>query len=712
MSSQSRKSEISAELSAEKAQARPPFRYDRLLVFLLMLAASALILSQALLERREERSAGQVMDEEVYAPMGFVYYDTPAAEARWRSEFEKMPAPYVFDLAGFDDSTKKLRKFLLPDQSESSSARLFIADPRRRAVALRMVDDLIARARTGGLLEKSYETEHMLSIRDRDGAVRELSSARVLQPGHWEAHLQGLTDDEMIRVSGLLDKNLPPTLRFDEARAREIFAELKKKYPVEALRFAPEKPVIMAGQELDARQAEMLRQLARFTVERNTLSVIALIGFLALTYLFAALYMKRFLPQMYEKLRDVAAVSFAIGIVMLVSLVVRILIGFNLGVLRLSSGAMPVAAAAMLLTLLYGARPAIVFSSFAVILISVVGAPRVDHLVMFLFGGVAGALSAADARRRSDLIKSGLLVAVVQVTVVVLLGMLRGEPVVSIRTDMLSAVLSGLLSAVIVQALLLPLEAISHRISNFSLLELGDLNHPLLQALLRKAPGTFQHSQHVALLAQAAAEAIGANPLLARVGAYFHDIGKMRKPEYFTENQAPGENPHDKLKPSLSAAVIKAHVLDGIIMAQEEKLPEAVIDFIAQHHGTGVMSIFYHRALETVGEEIDVNRGDYQYPGPKPQIPETGIMMLADRVEATSRAMMKPTANRIERMVKKTIADVFESGELDECELTLKDLTIIADRFTHVLCGIYHTRRVEYPEQEEIAEAEKKKREG
>ncbi|MEK8023955.1 MAG: hypothetical protein AAB229_09135, partial [Candidatus Hydrogenedentota bacterium] len=295
MSSQSRKSEISAELSAEKAQLRSPFRYDRLLVFLLMLAASALILSQALLERRDEVAAGQVADQEIYAPMGFVFLDTPAAEARWREEFDKLPAPYVFDLTGFDESTKKLRKFLLPDQSETSPARLFISDSRRRAAALRLVDDLIARARTVGLLEKSYETERTLSIRDRDGAIREISSVRVMHPGRWEIHLHGLTDDEMIRMSGLLDKHLPPTLRFDQERAREIFDVLKRKYPVEALHFPSEKPVIMAGQELDERQAEIVRQIARHTVERNYIALFALLGFLTLTYLFAAMYMRRFL---------------------------------------------------------------------------------------------------------------------------------------------------------------------------------------------------------------------------------------------------------------------------------------------------------------------------------------------------------------------------------------------------------------------------------
>lgn len=715
LTSQRRKSVLSAELSAAKSKLRLPIRYDRLSVFILLLAASVLILSQGLLETRIEPTVGMIAEHDIFVPRDFVFYDTPAAEAKWRAEFEKLPAPYVFETRGFDESIRKLLDFF-EEGEETSPAALIISDPGRRRLARARVRDLVDRAKNHGLLEKSFESEREISIRypgrGRLGAddTRAANSAEILQPDEWAKYLRGLEEDEILRVSNLLDQRLPPTLVFDAERAENILANLRKQFPVEPIRLSSEEPVITVGQELSERDVELVGQRNAFARRRNIAMLTGLTGLLGLTLLFGAFYMKKYLSAMYDRVRDVSAICFAFGSVLLLCLVVKMALVLDFGMIKLSHAALPVPTVALLLTLLYGARMAFVFSMLTSVLIAATIAPRLELLVMFLFGSMTAAVTAATARRRSDLFRSGLFVAVVQLTVVMLIGMMHGTPFVSVRIDIVSAVVSAALSAAFVQILLLPFEGISHRTSSFTLIELGDLNHPLLQMLLRKAPGTFQHSQHVAILAQSAAEAIGANALLARVGAYFHDIGKMRKPEYFTENQGPGENPHDKLKPSLSASILKAHVIDGIILAQEERLPESVIDFIAQHHGTSAMTFFYHRALESAGEEIDVNRSDFQYPGPMPQTPEIGITMLADRVEATARAMNAPTTQKLDRMVRRTIGEIFESGQLNECELTLKDLTVISENFTRVLGGIFHTRRVEYPDADEIADAEKKAR--
>jgi putative nucleotidyltransferase with HDIG domain len=704
-----RKNALSAELQAERTRRKEPPRYDRTLVFMLLLVASAFILSHSVFDTEYAPILGQVVENDIYAPHGFVFVDYSAARKAAEAEFQRLPAPYVFDLSGFDAAVDRLRRYFVGDDRDTAVATLVIANPARRARALRRIDDLVERARRVGLLDKAYESERMLSISGPEG-IREGPSTQVMQPGHWERYLQGLDEDEIARVSGLLDKFLLPTLKYDEARAERRYEELLGKHEPQRLEFSPERPIIMAGQELDAGHVEILEQLGRFSHRRNYLALAGLLGFLALTLLFGAVYTKKYLPAIYDRLRDVAAISFIFGAGLLICLVTSLIVArLPSGPFRLSNAAMPAAATAMVLTLLYDARISLIYSLFSSALVTVVIAPRLVLLVMFIFGSLTASITAASSRRRSDVFRCGLVVAAVQMVIVVLLGVLHGEPFGAMRIDILSAILSGFLAAIVSQMLLLPLEAISRRVSTFTLLELGDLNHPLLQLLLRKAPGTFQHSQHVALLAQSAADVIGANSLLTRVGAYFHDIGKMRKPEYFTENQAVHENPHDRLKPSLSAAVIRAHVLDGVAMAQEERLPEPVVNFIREHHGTATISIFYHRALELAGEDEDVNRGDYQYPGPRPQSQETGLVMLADAVEAATRSLAGPSAAKIERTVKKIIADIFESGQLDECDLTLRDLTIVADEFTHVLCGIHHTRRIEYPDADEIADAEKKK---
>lgn len=705
-----RRTSLSVDRNNDAARHRAPRRWDRLLVVGLLLAAAIVMLSQKILDRTADPVVGQVAESEVFAPRGFVYHDWPAARERVRAAFSKLPQPYTYDASGFEEGVRRLKAYFSDDAKDSHVADLVISNGARRARTWRRIEILIEHARRDGLLDKSFSEERTLAIIDRNGRATPMLSSAVLQPGAWNDAMEGLEEDEALRVAGLLDRYLPPTLKFDERRASKMFSELESRVRPEVIVFAPERPVIAMGQELDAHHVDLLRQLNLFLARRNELMMTALVLFLVLVLVFGFLFLKYHQAATYDRLRDVAAISFAFGSVLLVCLVVEdVASRLTLGDITLSNAALPVASCAVLLALLYDVRVALIFPVLLSVVVGSVVAPRPGLLVLYLFGSLAATLSAPAARRRSDLLRAGLIIAVTQAVTVVLVGVLGGEPFQAMRADILSALISGLMAAVVAQVLLLPLEAISHRTSAFTLLELADLNHPLLTALLRKSPGTFQHSQHVALLASTAAEAIGANSLLARVGAYYHDIGKMAKPEYFTENQAANENPHDRLKSSLSASVIRSHVLEGLKMAEEERLPEAVTAFIAQHHGTSVMNIFYHRALEAAGDAADINRADFQYPGPKPQTPETGIMMLADAVEAATRSLGSQSVAKIEKLVQRIIADIFENGELDECELTLKDLNVIAREFIHVLCGIGHTRRVEYPDADEIAEAERRK---
>jgi putative nucleotidyltransferase with HDIG domain len=230
------------------------------------------------------------------------------------------------------------------------------------------------------------------------------------------------------------------------------------------------------------------------------------------------------------------------------------------------------------------------------------------------------------------------------------------------------------------------------------------MNNPLLRELLIQAPGTYHHSIIVGNLAESAAETIGANPLLARVAAYYHDIGKAKKPLYFIENVTSGENKHDKLTPSMSALILIAHLKDGLEMAREQRLGEDLIAILQQHHGTSLMKFFYERAKQREDREVDEH--DYRYPGPKPQTREAALIMLADAVEAASRTLTDPTPARIQGMVQKIINNIFSDGQLDECELTLKDLHNIAKSFNRVLGGIYH-HRIDYPEPVSKERAEK-----
>jgi len=253
----------------------------------------------------------------------------------------------------------------------------------------------------------------------------------------------------------------------------------------------------------------------------------------------------------------------------------------------------------------------------------------------------------------------------------------------------------GLLAAVLVSGIIPLIESAFRYTTNLKLVELANMNNPLLRELMFQAPGTYHHSIIVGNLAEAAAETIGANPLLARVAAYYHDIGKARKPLYFIENVSGTENKHDKLAPSMSALILVAHLKDGVEMAKEHHLGRSLVDIIRQHHGTSLMKFFYDRAKQR--EEREVDEYDYRYPGPKPQTREAALIMLADAVEAASRTLTDPTPARIQGMVQKIVNNIFIDGQLDECELTLKDLHNIAKSFNRVLGGIFH-HRIDYPE--------------
>ena len=274
---------------------------------------------------------------------------------------------------------------------------------------------------------------------------------------------------------------------------------------------------------------------------------------------------------------------------------------------------------------------------------------------------------------------------------------------------------NGVMSAVIVTGILPIFENAFKITTDISLLELTDLNHPLLKEMVIKAPGTYHHSVFVSNMVEATAESIHANPLMAKVSAYYHDIGKIKKPLYFVENQVRGDNRHEKLAPSMSSLILISHVKDGVELAKQHRLGREIIDIIRQHQGSRLISYFYQKAKEQSrgrgNRSLPVKEEDFRYPGPKPQTKEAGLVLLADAVEAASKTLVDPTPARIKGMVQKIINNVFSDGQLDECELTLKDLNQIAGSFTKTLSGIFHSR-IEYPEPTTKGETGKKKENG
>ena len=257
---------------------------------------------------------------------------------------------------------------------------------------------------------------------------------------------------------------------------------------------------------------------------------------------------------------------------------------------------------------------------------------------------------------------------------------------------------NSLFCSIMVMFLLPIFESLFDLTTDFTLMELSDLNRPLLKRLILEAPGTYHHSLMVGNMVEAVAEEIGANSLVARVGAYYHDIGKLSKPEYFFENKGDSSNKHEKLTPTMSALILVSHVKEGVELAKKEKLPRVVIDAIREHHGTTVMAYFYQKALEYDSHD-SVNIDDFRYPGPRPRSKETALIMLADSAEAAVRSLKEPTAPRIRSIVEKIVTSRMNDGELDESGLTLNDIAIIREKFIKILTSVFHPR-ISYPDQE------------
>ncbi|MBI4699492.1 MAG: HDIG domain-containing protein [Nitrospirae bacterium] len=357
----------------------------------------------------------------------------------------------------------------------------------------------------------------------------------------------------------------------------------------------------------------------------------------------------------------------------------------------------PLAIGPMLAALLIDIHAAIVFSVITSLL-SGVWLNDPFYAIFNFAASLTAAFSVIRCKKRSAIWRAGFYVGLVSILTCLMVMQIQRELItVDAPVAIMFSFLNGIIVATFVSAFLPLLEYIFKLTTDISLLELLDLNQPLMRNFLVVAPGTYHHSIIVGNLVESAAEAVGVNSLLARVSAYYHDIGKIKMPEYYIENQTVPTSRHDKLAPRMSSLILMSHVKEGVELAQHHKLPKSVIDIIQQHHGTSVISYFYQKAKEQqAGAEPPPAEEDFRYPGPRPQTRVAALVLMADAVEAASRALTDPTPARISALVDRVINHFFLDGQLDSCELTLKDLREIKSHFVYLLTGMFH-RRINYP---------------
>jgi len=539
---------------------------------------------------------------------------------------------------------------------------------------------------TGGDYSKSID---LAAVR------RQLASIRLTQ---------GAATRDLDTLKGVLQRMVSPNLTFDRDGTDDKKGEARAGVRPVLFKMKRGEMIVRVGERVSSEQALKLEKIFKSKSLNPVITGVGIFGLVLVLsyapYRFGRKNIRKFNPTN----KDILLLSL-LTVANFALLKLAFSVSTALGGLFPSIDTanyfylFPFAASAIIVRIILNSEVALVYCAVCAPLTGIMLNNSLQVVIYALLGGIVGAHGVRQCKERGTIYTAGLKVSVVNMAVALCFNV-YADSSFSLQTIycLLFALFGGIINAVYVSGTVPLVEALFHYTTDVKLLELANLNSPLLRELMIRAPGTYHHSVLVGNMVEAGAEAINANPLLARVAAYYHDVGKLKKPHYFIENIRDGENRHDKLSPSMSALILISHMKEGVELAREHRIGLPIIEIIRQSHGTSLISYFYLKAkgLEVPGSP-PVEERDFRYPGPKPQTREAGLVLLADCVEAASRTLADPTPARIQGMVQKIINNIFIDGQLDECELTLKNLHEIAKSFNQILSGIYH-HRIDYPE--------------
>lgn len=586
----------------------------------------------------------------------------------------------------------------------SSEAGRVLAGPDGKRIVV-LARGIAETAYTDGILP---ELESARASTDANGIALERDGMRFEKP--WSA----LSDPSTLRdraweegqrafpsrpeatqaLQALLDVSVRPNLRYEASTTERIRADARAAVnPYDGLVRKDEK--IIGSHELATadhiRKLESLRAWrSRMHAENDwregvatVLGRVVLLAFLVIGFLG---YLKLHHPAVYRETPHLFLLAILTALVMGVGwVVVNQLRGYEMLI--------PMTILSLTAALLWGSALSFAATFTASLFVGVVFGLGLPFFTGSALAGIAAIASATGVRRRRDFYRPMLVVAIAYMVAIGAMGLVDGARWDVLLRRSLWGVVSGFGSVLVVTILLPLLETIFSATTDMRLLELADLNRPILRRLMLEAPGTYHHSLVVGSLAEAGAAAIGGNPLLGRVSAYYHDIGKIDKAEYYVENQSSARNRHEKLSPTMSCLIIESHVREGAEIARKEKLPRAIVDAIQEHHGTTLMSFFYQKALTA---DRETEERDFRYPGPKPRSKETAVLMLADSVEAAARSLNEPTPSRIRGVITRILDARVKDGQLDESPITFEELAKVRESFIPILTALFHAR-VHYP---------------
>lgn len=664
-----------------------------------------LILTVNLLPMTAEFEEGEPSPAEVSSPRDITILDEERTETRRQLALDNMEPVYSENISAVE-ITRNNFKGVLNDLQEIwppvdrgpvedilNEYGVSLSEEEMDYLLNLSADDLAEFQQLG---EETLEDLYLGPVREDDlsAAVSRFSS--FLEE-------QEISELEIGFLSSVVGANLSPNLVIDEeateSRHEEVLAGVAPVY----VTFSQGEVIVEEGEIISQNQFNALQEVDISAAEVGWFQLTGTIIYFIILTMVIVYYLKNHLSSIWEKNNKLYLLEFLTIIIFIFAWILTLFDYVYIYYL------VPVGMLSVLATILLSTAPAVIVTVYVSMLLPLLFGNNFNLAVVAFVSGMVGCYSVTEVDQRSDLVKAGFNISGVLIFTVIMLSFIR--PAHTLFDLVLVAgigALNGLLVAILANGLLPYLENIFNLTSAVKLLELSNPNQPLLKRLLVEAPGTYHHSMVVGNLAETAADKIGANALLTRVGAYYHDIGKLKRPYFFSDNQFSNNNPHDDINPNLSSLIIKAHVKDGVKMAKKHDLPETVINIIEQHQGTNLISYFYQEAIHNDDHSV-AEESDFRYEGPKPQSKEAAILMLADIVEAAIRSKNfdKTNPNRIENVVRGLIREKLLENQLDESDLTLKELNTIAESFSTILTGIYH-QRVEYPDdlEEELEDLE------
>ncbi len=669
----------------------------------------SILLSIHMLPSRIDLKVGDISPEDIIAPRASKYLDSASTRLKKTRAAAEVGKAYDTLPGAADQSVATLKTILATVESvrkgypeQSADAKLTIVRDRlSTAVGSRIPD-------TTYLSLLSIDAAALSQIEDESLRIVSASMSREIRdhPSDVRTAQNEVSEEAARLISDPRKATLVGELARDAIRPNRIYNPTRTIDMQESAqaRVRPDYKMISRGEVVVAKgepvleeHLEKLQALGLRNPQVDYRSVSALTALVTLAVLLVGAYLARYYPEMYQTTKALLLLSLLAVVGTLALRISGSLLGINLTIDQVGYlGVLWVVTVGMLVAALINAQVSVIIAALLAIVLSLMLNGELRFAVNAFMTAIVGILGVADIRDRTDLARAVGLLGVAGVTLVWVTGGLTDESYFNMR---MGTVWAGLIVPIGAGAVFLigtvPLEKLFGLTTHLSLLELADTNKPLLRRLVMEAPGTYTHSMAVGHLAESAAEAIGADSLLARVASYYHDIGKIRRPHFFVENQNI-ENVHDRINPTLSALVITSHIKDGVEIAREYKLPKMVTDIINQHHGTSLVQYFYEQAMG-VQDSTGGLESQFRYNGPKPKSKEAALIMLADSVEAASRAMSKPTRATIELVVNKVVAEKLRDGQLDESDLTFKEVSKITDAFITALTGTLHAR-IDYAE--------------